>query len=110
MRNCPLPIHNLSAYIPKDQNKLSNTPKKYIILTGVNECLDSHVQDAYAAQLRLFLGEVREQSQLLALRSHLTLHSTVTIAKLAQYINATEATVRYSFLMQVPAVPQRMYL
>ena len=55
----------------------------------------SHVQDAYTAQLRLFLGEVRQQSQLLALRPHLALHSTVTISKLAHYINAPEATVRY---------------
>ncbi|ONM28261.1 RNA polymerase I-associated factor PAF67 [Zea mays] len=55
-------------------------------------------QDAYRLQLKLFLYEVKQQQLLSGIRSYLKLYSTITISKLAQYMEVDEATLR-SILM-----------
>jgi hypothetical protein len=51
-------------------------------------------QDAYRLQLKLFLYEVKQQQLLSGIRSYLKLYTTITISKLAQYMEVDEATLR----------------
>jgi succinylglutamate desuccinylase len=51
-------------------------------------------QDAYRLQLKLFLYEVKQQQLLSGIRSYLNLYTTITISKLAQYMEVDEATLR----------------
>jgi hypothetical protein len=54
----------------------------------------SLTQDAYRLQLKLFLYEVKQQQLLSGIRSYLKLYSSITISKLAQYMEVDEATLR----------------
>jgi translation initiation factor 3 subunit L len=64
----------------------------------LDQPLTNYNQDAYRLQLKLFLYEVRQQQLLSGIRSYLKLYSTITISKLAQYMEVDEATLR-SILM-----------
>eukprot|EP00897_Mesotaenium_endlicherianum_P001707 jgi/Mesen1/1564/ME000134S00682 len=55
-------------------------------------------QDAYRLQLKLFLGEVRQQGQLPAIRSLLKLYTTISVPKLASFLDMDEATLRSTLL------------
>lgn len=52
------------------------------------------MQDAYRLQLKLFLYEVKQQQLLSGVRSFLKLYSTISIGKLAQYMEVDESTLR----------------
>ncbi|CAD6233607.1 unnamed protein product [Miscanthus lutarioriparius] len=64
----------------------------------LDQPLTNYNQDAYRLQLKLFLYEVKQQQLLSGIRSYLKLYSTITISKLAQYMEMDEATLR-SILM-----------
>ncbi|ONM28259.1 RNA polymerase I-associated factor PAF67, partial [Zea mays] len=64
----------------------------------LDQPLTNYNQDAYRLQLKLFLYEVKQQQLLSGIRSYLKLYSTITISKLAQYMEVDEATLR-SILM-----------
>lgn len=51
-------------------------------------------QDAYRLQLKLFLSEVRQQQLLSSIRSFLKLYTTISIGKLASFMDIDEPTVR----------------
>jgi hypothetical protein len=55
------------------------------------------VQDAYRLQLKLFLSEVRQQQLLSSIRSFLKLYTTISIAKLASFMDVDEPTLRYAW-------------
>lgn len=55
------------------------------------------VQDAYRLQLKMFLYEVKQQQLLSGVRSFLKLYSTISVGKLASYMDVDEPTLRYSF-------------
>jgi translation initiation factor 3 subunit L len=56
------------------------------------------VQDAYRLQLKLFLSEVRQQQLLSSIRSFLKLYTTISIAKLASFMDVDEPTLRVALL------------
>ncbi|XXG45791.1 hypothetical protein AAC387_Pa02g0778 [Persea americana] len=58
------------------------------------EPLVNYNQDAYRLQLKLFLYEVKQQQLLSGIRSFLKLYSTISIAKLATYMEVDEPTLR----------------
>ncbi|KAM0894214.1 hypothetical protein ACQ4PT_024620 [Festuca glaucescens] len=60
----------------------------------LDQPLTNYNQDAYRLQLKLFLYEVKQQQLLSGIRSYLKLYSAITIAKLAQYMEMDEATLR----------------
>lgn len=60
----------------------------------LEEPLVNRNQDAYRLQLKLFLLEVKQQQLLSGLRSYLKLYSTISIGKLATYMELDEATLR----------------
>ncbi|KAJ3694538.1 hypothetical protein LUZ60_010018 [Juncus effusus] len=64
----------------------------------LDEPLTNYNQDAYRLQLKLFLYEVKQQQLLSGVRSFLKIYSTITIAKLAQFLEVDESTLR-SILM-----------
>jgi translation initiation factor 3 subunit L len=64
----------------------------------LDQPLTNYNQDAYRLQLKLFLYEVKQQQLLSGIRSYLKLYSSITISKLAQYMEVDEATLR-SILM-----------
>ena len=51
-------------------------------------------QDAYRLQLKLFLYEVKQQQLLSGIRTFLNVYSTISIAKLASYMEVDEDTLR----------------
>ncbi|XP_047943234.1 eukaryotic translation initiation factor 3 subunit L-like [Salvia hispanica] len=51
-------------------------------------------QDAYRLQLKLFLYEVKQQQLLSGIRTFLNVYSTISIAKLASYMEVDEHTLR----------------
>ncbi|KAF7830130.1 Eukaryotic translation initiation factor 3 subunit L [Senna tora] len=51
-------------------------------------------QDAYRLQLKLFLYEVKQQQLLSGVRTFLRAYSTISLAKLASYMEVDEATLR----------------
>ncbi|XP_072999471.1 uncharacterized protein [Typha latifolia] len=56
--------------------------------------LTNYNQDAYRLQLKLFLYEVKQQQLLSGVRSFLKLYSSISIGKLAQYMEVDESTLR----------------
>ncbi|KAL5729192.1 hypothetical protein ACHQM5_002173 [Ranunculus cassubicifolius] len=58
------------------------------------EPLVNYNQDAYRLQLKLFLYEVKQQQLLSGVRTFLKLYSTISISKLATYMEVDEPTVR----------------
>ncbi|KAI3877731.1 hypothetical protein MKW98_020212 [Papaver atlanticum] len=63
-----------------------------------DEPLVNYNQDAYRLQLKLFLYEVKQQQLLSGVRSYLKLYSTISMVKLASYMEVDEPTLR-SILM-----------
>ncbi|KAL0905832.1 hypothetical protein M5K25_024271 [Dendrobium thyrsiflorum] len=61
---------------------------------ALEEPLINYNQDAYRLQLKLFLYEVKQQQLLAGVRNYLKLYSTISIAKLATYMEVDEATLR----------------
>ncbi|KAL5975939.1 hypothetical protein ACLOJK_020268 [Asimina triloba] len=59
-----------------------------------DEPLVNYNQDAYRLQLKLFLYEVKQQQLLSSVRSFLKLYSTISISKLASYMEVDEPTLR----------------
>lgn len=60
----------------------------------LEEPLTNYNQDAYRLQLKLFLYEVKQQQLLASVRSFLKLYSTISIGKLATYMEVDEPTLR----------------
>ncbi|XP_031474258.1 uncharacterized protein LOC116246492 [Nymphaea colorata] len=58
------------------------------------EPLVNYNQDAYRLQLKLFLYEVKQQQLLSGVRSFLKLYTTISIGKLATYMEVDESTLR----------------
>jgi translation initiation factor 3 subunit L len=63
-----------------------------------DEPLVNFNQDAYRLQLKLFLSEVRQQQLLSSIRSFLKLYTTISIAKLASFMDVDEPTLRVALL------------
>ncbi|CAM6078637.1 unnamed protein product [Sphagnum tenellum] len=68
-------------------------------LPNYNEPLVNFNQDAYRLQLKLFLSEVRQQQLLSGIRSFLKLYTTISISKLASFMDVNEPTLRVALLM-----------
>nr|AFK37130.1 unknown [Medicago truncatula] len=58
------------------------------------EPLVNYNQDAYRLQLKLFLYEAKQQQLLSGLRTFLKVYSTISLAKLASYMEVDEPTLR----------------
>ncbi|KAK3438286.1 hypothetical protein EUGRSUZ_C02897 [Eucalyptus grandis] len=58
------------------------------------EPLVNYNQDAYRLQLKLFLYEVKQQQLLSGVRTFLKVYSTISLAKLANYMEVDEPTLR----------------
>ncbi|KAI3717647.1 hypothetical protein L1987_69399 [Smallanthus sonchifolius] len=58
------------------------------------EPLVNYNQDAYRLQLKLFLYEVKQQQQLSLVRTFLKVYSTISLEKLASYMEVDESTLR----------------
>ena len=56
------------------------------------------MQDAYRLQLKLFLYEVKQQQLLASVRTFLKVYSTISLGKLATYMEVDEATLRWEFV------------
>lgn len=52
------------------------------------------MQDAYRLQLKLFLYEVKQQQLLAGVRTFLKVYSTISLGKLATYMEVDEVTLR----------------
>lgn len=53
------------------------------------------LQDAYRLQLKLFLYEVKQQQLLSGIRTFLKVYSSISLAKLASYMEVDESKLRY---------------
>ncbi|XP_063716777.1 eukaryotic translation initiation factor 3 subunit L-like [Symsagittifera roscoffensis] len=62
-------------------------------LPNFNEKKDNH-KDMLNLQARVFMDEVREQSKIAVIRSFLKLYSSISIQKLAGFMNLSEAELR----------------
>eukprot|EP00252_Welwitschia_mirabilis_P004000 TRINITY_DN1412_c0_g1_i1.p1 TRINITY_DN1412_c0_g1~~TRINITY_DN1412_c0_g1_i1.p1 ORF type:complete len:528 (+),score=66.80 TRINITY_DN1412_c0_g1_i1:200-1783(+) len=62
------------------------------------EPLVNYNQDAYRLQLKLFLSEVRQQQLLSSLRSFLKLYTSISIEKLANFMDVDELTLRTTLM------------
>ncbi|KAJ7556493.1 hypothetical protein O6H91_05G085900 [Diphasiastrum complanatum] len=62
------------------------------------ELINYNQQDAYRLQLKLFLSEMRQQQLISSIRSFLKLYSTISIAKLASFMELDEAGLRMALL------------
>lgn len=51
-------------------------------------------QDAYRLQLKLFLYEAKQQQLLSGVRTFLKVYSTISLTKLASYMEVDEPTLR----------------
>lgn len=51
-------------------------------------------QDAYRLQLKMFLYEVKQQQLLSGVRTFLKVYSSISLAKLANYMEVDEPTLR----------------
>ncbi|KAJ3701040.1 hypothetical protein LUZ61_004745 [Rhynchospora tenuis] len=60
----------------------------------LDEPLTNYNQEAYRLQLKMFLFEVKQQQLLAGIRSFLKIYSTITVTKLAQFMDVDEATLR----------------
>ncbi|CAH9076539.1 unnamed protein product [Cuscuta europaea] len=58
------------------------------------EPLVNYNQDAYRMQLKLFLYEVKQQQLLSGVRTYLKVYSTISLGKLANYMQVDNATLR----------------
>ncbi|GLT48228.1 hypothetical protein SLA2020_218670 [Shorea laevis] len=58
------------------------------------EPLVNYKQDAYRLQLKLFLYEVKQQKLLSGVRTFLKVYSTMSLGKLASYMEVDEPTLR----------------
>lgn len=58
------------------------------------EPLVNYNQDAYRLQLKLFLYEVKQQQLLSGVRTYLKVYSTISVGKLATYLEVDEPTLR----------------
>ncbi|KAJ0548774.1 putative proteasome component (PCI) domain, translation initiation factor 3 complex subunit L [Helianthus annuus] len=58
------------------------------------EPLVNYNQDAYRLQLKLFLYEVKQQQQLSVVRTFLKVYSTISLEKLASYMEVDVSTLR----------------
>ncbi|KAL8171668.1 hypothetical protein V2J09_023472 [Rumex salicifolius] len=69
---------------------------KFITPSAPNydEPLVNYNQEAYRLQLKLFLYEVKQQQLLVGLRTFLKIYSTISLSKLATYMEVDEATLR----------------
>ncbi|CAI8599830.1 unnamed protein product [Vicia faba] len=69
---------------------------KFITPSAPNfdEPLVNYNQDAYRLQLKLFLYEAKQQQLLSGLRTFLKVYSTISLAKLASYMEVDEPTLR----------------
>lgn len=56
------------------------------------------MQDAYRLQLKLFLYEVKQQQLLSGVRTFLKVYSTISLGKLANYMEVDEPTLRSTFI------------
>lgn len=65
------------------------------------EELVNYNQDAYQLQLKLFLADVRQQQLLPSIRGFLKLYSTISLAKLAAFLEVDEGTVRSALLAAI---------
>jgi translation initiation factor 3 subunit L len=61
------------------------------------------MQEAYRLQLKMFLFEVKQQQLLAGIRSFLKIYSSMTVAKLAQFMEVDEATLRSVLFIHTPA-------
>ncbi|KAJ6818376.1 uncharacterized protein M6B38_405585 [Iris pallida] len=61
---------------------------------ALEEALVNYNQDAYRLQLKLFLYEVKQQQLLAGVCSFLKLYSTISLGKLATYMEVDEPTLR----------------
>ncbi|CAN1346890.1 Eukaryotic translation initiation factor 3 subunit L [Linum perenne] len=59
-----------------------------------DEPLVNYNQDAYRLQLKLFLYEVKQQQLLSGVRTFLKVYSTISLGKLANYLEVDEPTLR----------------
>jgi len=59
------------------------------------EPLVNYNQDAYRLQLKLFLYEAKQQQLLSGVRTFLKVYSTISLAKLASYMEVDEPTLRF---------------
>ncbi|XP_071693019.1 uncharacterized protein, partial [Rutidosis leptorrhynchoides] len=64
-----------------------------------DEPLVNYNQDAYRFQLKFFLYEVKQQQQLSVLRTFLKVYSTISLKKLATYMEVNEPTLRTILMM-----------
>lgn len=69
-------------------------------LSDFTKCIH-FLQDAYRLQLKLFLYEVRQQQLLSGVRTFLKVYSTISLVKLANYMEVDEPTLRYFILDSV---------
>ncbi|KAK1370039.1 hypothetical protein POM88_036131 [Heracleum sosnowskyi] len=58
------------------------------------EPLINYNQDAYRLQLKLFLHEVKQQQLLSGVRTYVKVYSTISVGKLATYMEVDEPTLR----------------
>jgi len=58
------------------------------------EPLVNYNQDAYRLQLKMFLYEVKQQQLLSGVRTFLKVYSSISLAKLANYMEVDEPTLR----------------
>ncbi|KAL0394062.1 UNVERIFIED_CONTAM: Eukaryotic translation initiation factor 3 subunit L [Sesamum latifolium] len=68
--------------------KMKNKTEQEIAL------LRQYDQDAYRLQLKLFLYEVKQQQLLSGVRTYLKVYSTISLGKLAAYMEVDEPTLR----------------
>lgn len=64
------------------------------LLSNYTNCI-YFLQDAYRLQLKLFLYEVKQQQLLSGVRTFLKVYSTISLGKLANYMEVDEPTLRY---------------
>ena len=68
--------------------------KYCMICTVMRLTVFAFSQDAYRLQLKLFLYEVKQQQLLSGVRTFLKVYSTISVGKLATYMEVDEPTLR----------------
>ncbi|KAG6698531.1 hypothetical protein I3843_08G024800 [Carya illinoinensis] len=76
---------------PQYEQILKKNEQMYALLAI---CLSFCPQDACRLQLKLFLYEVKQQQLLSGVRTFLKVYSTITLGKLANYMEVDEPTLR----------------
>jgi len=69
---------------------------KFVVVnpSPTDDAAYSQAHEAYRQQLKLFLNEVNEQKLLASIRSYLKLYTTISISKLALYMETDETELR----------------